>query len=211
MREPEVVWGEQVTLMTRFWWTCFSALVVLGATETPAYACSCARIQSFQQRVQAAPVVVVGQVTSVREVPPPQVESAPNLTVVRPPFIGAGVRLAIASVAKGEVAGRQIRVWDLSYGSCGNDVVGLTIGTAVIAAIWRVSDTPATERAAWGAASFIPESDYFASGACGRSIQMVTSDEVTAWSGRKIPPTHAGSTLDGRLPSTSIPQLLQLP
>jgi hypothetical protein len=38
MREPEVVRGEQVTLMTRFWWTCPAVLVLLGATETPAYA-----------------------------------------------------------------------------------------------------------------------------------------------------------------------------
>lgn len=211
MREPEVVWGEQVTLMTRFWWTCSAALVLLGATETPAYACVCSRTQSFQQRVETAPVVVVGQVISVREVPPPPVESAPNVTVVRRPFMGAGVRLALVSVAKGDLPGRQIRVWDLSYGSCGNDLVGLTIGTSIIAAIWPVSDTPATERAAWGAASFIPESDFFASGACGRSVQMVTSDEGTAWIGRKIPRTHAGSTLDDRLPSARIPQLHPLP
>lgn len=123
--------------------------------------------------------------------------------------MGAGISLAIASVAKGEVRGRQIRIWDLLYGSCGNDLIGLPIRTSIIGAIWPVSDTPATERA--GAASLIPESDYFTSGACGHSIQTVTSDEVTAWIGRKIPFAHAGSALDGRLPSVRIFQLLQLP
>lgn len=193
--------------MTRFWWTCIAALVLIGATELPAYACVCARIYSFQQHLQAAPVVVVGEVTSVGEVPPPQEDPAPNVTIVRRPFMGAGITLAIASVVKGEIAGRQIRVWDFSYGSCFNALVGLRIGASIVVAMWPVSDRPATARATWGAASSIPESDYFAAGACGSSVQAVTSDEITAWIGRKIPPTHAGSALDDRLPSARIPLL----
>jgi hypothetical protein len=43
--------------MTRFWWACPAALVLLSVTEMPAYACSCARIHSFQDSVQAAAVV----------------------------------------------------------------------------------------------------------------------------------------------------------
>jgi hypothetical protein len=191
--------------MARFWCTSVAALVLLGAGDVPAYACSCGGIHSFQQRVQAAPVVVVGQVTSIGEVPPLQAEPAPNVTVVRPPFMGAGVTLAIASVAKGEVPGRQIRIWDLSYGSCFNALSELTIGTSIVVAIWPVSETPATARATWGAASFIPESDYFALGACGSSVRDLTSDEVTTWIGRKIPPTPAGTVLDDRLPSARIP------
>jgi len=189
--------------MTRLWWTSVVALVLLGATEMPAYACSCGRVYSFQQHLQAAPVVVVGEVTSVGEVPPPHEEPAPNVTIVRRPFMGAAITLAIASVAKGEIPGRQIRVWDFSYGSCFNALIGLTIGTSIVVAMWPVSDSP-SERASWGAASSIPDSDYFASGACGSSVQAVTSDEVTAWIGRKIPPTHAGSALDDRLPSARI-------
>jgi hypothetical protein len=192
--------------MVRFWWTCVAALALFGATEVPAYACSCARIHSFQQRVREAPVVVVGQVTSAGEVPR-QVESEANVTTVRPPFMGAGVTLALASVAKGETPGRQIRVWDLSFGECGNALRGLTIGTSVVVGLWPVADTPATERATWGAASLIPDSDYFAAGACGSSVQVLTSDEVTAWIGRKIPRTPAGTTPDDRLPSARIPQL----
>ena len=193
--------------MARFWWTCFAASVSLGTTEAPAYACSCAAIHSFQQQIRAAPVVVVGHVTSVGEVPPPEVESAPNVAVVRPPFMGAGVTLAVASVAKGEVPGRQIRVWDSSYGSCFNALRELTIGTSIVAAVWPVAETPATERARWGAASSIPESDFLASGACGSSVQPLTSDEVTAWIGRTIPQAPAGTVTDDRLPSARIPLL----
>jgi hypothetical protein len=152
-------------------------------------------------------VVVVGHVTSVREVLPPERESAPNVAVVRPPFMGAGVMLAIASVAKGAVPSRQIRVWDSSYGTCFNALRELTIGTSIVAAIWPVSETPATERARWGAASFIPESDFLASGACGSSVQRLTSDEVTAWIGRTIPQAPAGEVTDDRLPSARVPLL----
>jgi hypothetical protein len=178
--------------MARFWWTCCAASVLLGTTEAPAFACTCAAIHSFQQQVRSAPVVVVGHVMSVREVLPPEQESAPNVTVVRPPFMGAGVTLAIASVAKGGVPSRQIRVWDSSSGTCFNALSELTIGTSIVAAIWPVSETPATERARWGAASLIPESDFLASGACGSSVQRLTSDEVTAWIGRTIPQAPAG-------------------
>ena len=194
---------ERRAVMTRFWWTCVAALALLGATDLPAFACSCAPVHSFQQRIQAAPVVVVGRVASVGEVPP-QVESASNVTIVRPPFMGGGVTLAIASMAKGEVTGRQIRVWDLSYGSCFNALSGLTIGTSMVAALWPVADTSATERRTWGAAAFIPESDYFAEGACGSSVQVLTPEEITAWTGRKIPATPAGAALDQLLPSTRI-------
>jgi hypothetical protein len=176
----------------------------------PAFACSCAGIRTFQQQVQAAPVVVVGRVASVGEVPP-QMESATNVIIVRPPFMGAGVTLAIASVAKGEVSGRHIRIWDFSYGTCFNALRELTIGTSLVVGLWPVADTPATERATWRAASFIPESDYFASGACGSSVQTLTSDEVTAWIGRTIPRTPAGTALDGLLPSARIPQVHQIP
>jgi hypothetical protein len=121
--------------------------------------------------------------------------------------MGAGVTLAITSVAKGDVPGRQIRVWDSSYGSCFNALRGLIVGTPIVAAIWPVSETPATERARWGAASSIPESDFLASGACGSSVQRLTSDEVTEWIGRTIPTTPAGTVLDDRLPSARIPLL----
>jgi hypothetical protein len=171
--------------MTKLWWTCSTVLVLLCATEVPAYACSCARIHSFQERLQAAPVVVVGRVASVGE-DPPQVKSAPNATIVRPPFMGAGVTLAIASMAKGQVPARQIRVWDLSYGECFNALSGLIIGTSMVVGLWPVADTPATERETWVPASLIPESDYLAAGACGQSVQVLTSDEVVEWTGRKI-------------------------
>jgi hypothetical protein len=189
--------------VTRFWWTCSVVLVLLGATESPAFACSCAAIRTFQQQVQAAPVVVVGRVTLVREVPP-QEDPASDLIIVRPPFMGTGVTLAVASVAKGEVSRRQIRIWDFGYGSCGNALYGLTIGTSVVVGLWPVADTPAIERADWGTASLIPESDYVSSGACGPSVQLLTADEVAAWTGRKIPVAHAGASLDGRLPSRRI-------
>ena len=188
--------------MTRFWWACPAALVLLSVTEMPAYACSCARIHSFQDSVQAAAVVVVGRVASVGEEVPPQVDSAPNVTIVRAPFRGAGVTLVVASVAKGEVTPRQIRVWDVSDGACGNALFGLTIGTSMVVALWPVADTPAAKRETWGAASLIPESDYFTSGACGKSAQVLTSDEVIAWTGRKLPPTQ--EEVDHRLPSTRV-------
>jgi hypothetical protein len=95
--------------------------------------------------------------------------------------MGAGVTLAVASVAKGEVSAREIRVWDLSNGSCGNALYGLTIGMSIVLAVWPVADTLATKRETWGAASLIPESDYLTSGACGQSAQVLTSDEVIAW------------------------------
>jgi hypothetical protein len=167
----------------KFWWTCSTVLVLLCATEAPAFACSCARILSFQERVQAAPVVV-GRVAAVGEIPP--VEAAPNVTIARPPFMGAGVTLTIASVAKGEVPGRQIRVWDLSYGECFNALRGQTIGTSMLIALWPVANTPAAELTTWGGASLVPESDYLAAGACGQSLQVLTSDEVAGWTGRKI-------------------------
>jgi hypothetical protein len=194
--------GARTKVMTRFWWTCTAALVMLAANDLPAFACSCGAVRSFQQRVQAAPIVIVGLV-SVGEAPPLE-ESASNLIIVRPPFMGAGVRLAIVSVAKGEVSGERIRVWDLSYGECGNALRGLPIGTSLAAAIWPVTDTPATERRTWGAAAFIPESDYFAAGACGSSVQVLTPDEVIAWTGRKIPATPPGTALDYLLPSRRI-------
>ena len=193
--------------MARRSWICVAALVLLGADRMPAYACSCTRVSNFQQRVEAAPIVVVGQITSVGENPPLQTEAAPNVAIVRPPFMGTGLTLAIASVAKGELAGIQIRIWDVSYGSCDSGLRSLTIGTPLIAAIWPVSDTPATERATWGAASFIPESDYFTAGACGSGVQALRSDEIAAWIGRKIPSTRAGAVLDDRLPSARIPLL----
>jgi hypothetical protein len=171
--------------MTKFWWTCSTVLVLLFATEAPAFACSCARILSFQERVQTAPLVVVGRVASAGE-SPPQVEAASDGTTARPPFMGAGITLAIASVAKGEVLGRQIRIWDLSSGECVNALRGQTIGTSMVIALWPVSDTPAAERATWGAASLVPESDYLAAGACGQSLQVLTSDEVVGWTGRRI-------------------------
>jgi hypothetical protein len=62
-------------------------------------------------------VVAVGQVDSVGEIPP-QDRSARNVAIVQPPFRGAGVTLAIVSVAKGQVQGSHLRVWDLSYGEC---------------------------------------------------------------------------------------------
>jgi hypothetical protein len=191
--------------VTRFWWTCSAVLVLLGATESPAFACSCSAIRTFQQQVQAAPVVVVGRVTSVGEVPP-QEDPASDLIIVRPPFMGTGVTLAVASVAKGEVARRQIRIWDFGYGSCGNALYGLTIGKSVVAGLWSVADTPATERAKWGAASFIPESDYFATGACGQSVQVLPPDELIAWTGRKLPAAQPAA-LDQRLPSRRIPNM----
>jgi hypothetical protein len=193
--------------MARLWRTCFLALVLFGATEAPAFACTCAAIHSFQQRVRAAPVVVVGHVTSVGEVLPSEVESAANVALVRPAFMGAGVTLAIASVAKGEIPARQIRVWDSSYGMCFNALRELTVGTSIVAAILPVSETPATERARWGAASSIPESDFLTSGACGSSVQRLTSAEVTAWIGRTIPQAPAGTVTDDRLPSARIPLL----
>ena len=192
--------------MTRFWWTCSAAFVLLSATDVPAFACSCAAIHSFQQRLQAAPVVAVGRVASVGEVPP-QAESAPNVTIVRPLFMGAGIGLSIAFVAKGEVSGSQIRIWDLSYGECGNALRGLTVGTPMVVTLWPVADSPATERRTWGAASLIPESDYFAAGACGQSVQVLTPDEVVAWTGRKISATEPDTALDQRLPSTRIRQI----
>lgn len=188
--------------MTRLWWTCSLALVLIVAAERPAFACSCAAVHSFQQRLQAAPLVVVGRVALVGEVPH-QPETAPDVTIVRPPSWGAGVSLAIISVAKGEFSGREIRVWDVSYGSCGNALYGLTIGTTVLVGLWPVADTPATERRTWGAASFIPESDYFARGACGESVQVLNSEDAIAWNGRKIPATPAGA-LDRRLPSARV-------
>jgi hypothetical protein len=77
-------------------------------------------------------------------------------------------------------------VWDLSYGECFNALRGLTIGASVVVALWPVAETPAAERATWGAASLLAETDYLASGACGQSLQLLTADEVVEWTGRKI-------------------------
>lgn len=188
----------------RFWWTCSAVLVLLGATESPAFACVCGAIHTFQQQLQLAPVVIVGRVTSVGEVPPRE-NPASDLVIVRAPFMGWGVTLTIASVAKGEVSRRQIRIWDFGYGSCGNALYGLTLGTSVVAGLWPVADTPAPERAKWGAASFIPASDYISSGACGSSVQVLTDDEVIGWTGRKI--AAQPEILDPRLPSRRIPDM----
>lgn len=170
--------------MTRFWLACWAVPVFLCATEGSVFACSCARVFSFQERIEAAPVVVVGRVASVGELPP-QVETAPNVTTVRPPFMGAGVTVAVASVVKGEVPSTQIRVWDLAYGECFNALRGYTIGTSIVVGLWPVTDTPPGERSTWGAASFIPESDYFATGACGQSLRVLSAEEVLEWTGRK--------------------------
>jgi hypothetical protein len=171
--------------MTRLWWICFTIPLLLSTTAAPAVACTCARIAGFQERIQSAPVVAVGRVVSVGETPP-EADRTSSVTIVRPAFMGAGVTLAIVSVAKGEVSRREVRVWDLSYGECFNTLQGLTIGASVVVAMWPVADTPAAERATWGAASLLAQSDYLARGACGASLQVLTADEVVEWTGRKI-------------------------
>jgi hypothetical protein len=163
--------------MARFWWTIVAVIVLLGATERPAYACSCARIVNFQRHVETAPVVVVGQVISIGEVPPPEPQVAPDFTVVRAPFMGTGVTLTIVWVARGAISAQRIRVWDGANGSCANSLYGLPIGTSIVAALYPVTDTPAAERRKWGAASLIPECDYFATVACGSSVKALTADE----------------------------------
>jgi hypothetical protein len=171
--------------MARILWIFLSAAVLICATAPPAFACSCARVLSFEEKTQVAPIVVVGRVISVGEVPS-QVDAGSNTTIVRPPFMGAGVILAIESVAKGDVAGKRARLWDLSFGQCFNALRGQRIGTALVVALWPVADTPAAERATWGAAAQLPETDYMTSGACGQVLQVLTAEQVAEWTGRKI-------------------------
>jgi hypothetical protein len=171
--------------MTRLWWICLTIPVLLSTTAAPAIACTCARIVDFQERIESAPAVVVGQVLAVGE-KMPEGDATSTVTIVRPPFMGAGVTLAITSVAKGEVPGTQLRVWDLSYGECFNALRGQTIGASMVIALWPVARTPAAERLTWGAASLLPATDYLSSGACGQSLQILSADEVVEWSGRKI-------------------------
>lgn len=61
---------------------------------------------------------------------------------------------------------------------------GQTIGTAMVVALSPVADTPAAERATWGAASLLPDTDYLTSALAVRHFK--TAGQILEWTGRKV-------------------------
>jgi hypothetical protein len=131
-------------------------------------------------------VVVVGRLVSAGEVPPAPPEPDPTVITVRP-FMGAGMILAIDSVAKGDVPEKQIRAWNFSYGDCANILRTKAPGTPFVAALGRVRDFSPEIRKGWGAAAAIPDSDYLASGGCTYATQVLSRAELAEWINRKVP------------------------
>ena len=123
-------------------WALGTVVMWLALTEVPALACSCSRVESFSEAIEEAPVVVVGRLVSVDEMPPPVAEEPdidPSVITVRA-FLGRGMILAVDSVVKGDVPQEQIRVWDFSFGDCGNVLRVRAPGTPFVIALGRVKD-----------------------------------------------------------------------
>ena len=167
-------------MTSKGWWTLGTVVIWLAMTAVPAFACSCTRVESFSEAIQRAPVVVVGRLVSAADVPPAPPEPDPTVITVRA-FMGAGMILAIDSVAKGDVPDKQIRAWDFLYGDCGNPLRTKAPGTPFVIALGRVRDFSAEARKGWGAAAAIPESDYLASGGCMYATQVLSPAEHAEW------------------------------
>jgi hypothetical protein len=167
----------------RIWWIGAAVALVMGVTESPALACSCSQVRSFSEIIQTAPVVVVGQVAATSEIPRQAPDDAPDRATVRP-WMGAGFRITVASVAKGALTDTTIGVWNMLYGECGLRVP--TTGTSVAIALWPVAGVPEDVRATWGAASTVPDTDYLSTSGCGQSLQVLSADDLAQWVGRKL-------------------------
>lgn len=175
-------------MKSKGWWTLGAVAMVLAMTEVPAFACSCTRVESLSEAIQRSPVVVVGRLVSVGELPPPAPEPPepdPTVITVRAPFMGAGLILAVESVAKGNIPEKHIRAWD--FGGCGNALRNMAPGTPFVAALVRVRDFSPETRKGWGAAAAIPDSDYLASGGCTYATQVLGPAEFAEWMNHKVP------------------------
>jgi hypothetical protein len=168
-------------------WIGAVALLVICATEVPAFACSCSRVLTFEEEVRERSIVVVGKVTSTREVPPAIRDEQPDRVTVRPPYMGTGIRMAVMSVVKGNVDETNIRAWDVLGGSCAGALWAQTPGSSIVIALEPVTITPAELRRTWGSAAAIPETDYFASSACGNPVKVLSPEDLDKWIGRKLP------------------------
>lgn len=160
-------------------WTLLAVVVLIGATDEPAFACSCAKIASFDEVVRAATVVVVGRVTSIAEIPPAVPDAQTNVTVVRPPFRGQGITLAVAAVPKGKVDNKKIRVWNPIYGECGGALRGVSRGMFVVIALERLADAPGERRASWGLGFAPAEIEHLvARPSCGPTLQVLGDEHA---------------------------------
>lgn len=162
------------------------AMLAICATEVPAFACSCARVVSFDEALRDAPIVVVGTVTSTGQLPPVLREERSDAVTVRPPFMGSGITMAVTSVVKGGASASHIRIWSLGYGECAGAVSTLKGSESIVIAIHPVAATQVDVRRTWGAASTIPETDYLVSFGCSNSVTVVAPENLRQWIGRRL-------------------------
>jgi hypothetical protein len=168
-------------------WIGAVAFVVICATEAPAFACSCSRVLTFEDEIRERSVVVVGKVTSIREVPPAIQDERDDRVTVRPPFMGTGITMDVTSVVKGNVVAPNIRAWSLLGGSCASVLWAQAPGSSIVIALEPVTIAPAEIRRTWGSAAAIPETDYFASSACGNPVKVLSPEDLDNWIGRQLP------------------------
>ena len=164
------------------------AAVVLAicATEISAFACSCTRVVSFEEELREAPIVVVGTLTSTRHAPQALRDERSDAVNVPPPYTGSGITMAVTSVIKGDVSAGNIRIWSLGYGECGGAISALKGGESIVIAINPVAATPLAVRRGLGAASTIPETDYFAGSGCRNPLTVIAPENLNQWTGRRL-------------------------
>jgi hypothetical protein len=158
----------------------FVAVSLLAAAD-PALACSCAGFLTFEQALAAAPIVVVGRVSSIGSF------RSPRRGGTDPPV----VEIDIASVNKGLLETKRVDVWNQSAGSsCGGGLRALDVGSNVVLALRyaRAADVaPAAVLRRTGVRDPGERVLILAPGACGESRRVVRSQrELDRWIVRRI-------------------------
>jgi hypothetical protein len=162
-------------------------LAAIGSTDGVAFACSCARVATFDEVAAGAQIVVVGRVRSVDEALPSTPDEAGVVTVVLPPFRGERIALDVIGVVKGRLTGDRISVWNPIHGECaGGTLRRAPSGAPVVIAMRPLVDAPDAQRRAWSLLFQPRPEDYVvASTGCGETLRVLSEDEATDWTARR--------------------------
>jgi hypothetical protein len=140
----------------------------------PADACTCFGWRDIDDMAREAPIVVVGRIVAEGEA-----------RYAGPRWID----VSIEWVAKGEVVGSPIRVWDAWADSDCGGVLKFRRDRSAVLALRRIASVPGEERAYWKDLQFLPrEPDFLTDlGACAEPVKVLeTRRERRRWIGRVL-------------------------
>ncbi len=157
-----------------------TAAIALTCLPRVAEACTCIGGRSFDEVASSMPVVVVGLVTAQKALIP---------ETINWPAIVQAIEVEIAWVAKGDVHGPRVTVWDrLAMTSCGGAFSRTPVGTWVALALNHVESVRGlnsqVDIAVMGFSA--PDHDLILSGGCSQSsVSFRTGAERESYIGRR--------------------------